>query len=556
MRRLPNAKFSAQTHTLPSWRICVLLFTSIATTFLLPPNVLLAQKVVVQEDMCNSGNTTLVVARVTNAGLRADNWYSEGWFRLEPTQCGSMTREETALFSGFPDAWGFHGYYYFAFFITGRNGTGFVKYKTGRWSNSGINSVDRRFCVDLNAGERGSDETYGHPSRGFERVSRAEDLDNCPDGWVLAPFSIRVDGYPGYPARDMIFELNLKADSLAEVELLTSMKPPGKETVARPRPSPARPRTRTAGPEKTLHELTFRSVSVAGHSCGLTEAGAAFCWGWNRNAQLGDGTRTHRSVPVAVRGGLNFRSVSAGFEYSCGLTEAGAAYCWGDNEGGQLGDATNTDRSVPVAVRGGLTFRSVSAGFNNSCGLTEAGAAYCWGLNARGQLGDGTTTSSRVPVAVRGGLTFRSVSAGFEYSCGVTTEGAAYCWGRNQAGRLGDGTRTHRSVPVAVRGGLTFRSVSTGSANSCALTEAGAAYCWGLNDRGQLGDGTTTSSRVPVAVRGGLTFRSVSAGSANSCALTEAGAAYCWGANENGRLGDGTTTDRSVPVLIHSVFSP
>src|SRR5712692_863116 len=73
--------------------------------------------------------------------------------------------------------------------------------------------------------------------------------------------------------------------------------------------------------------------------------------------------------------------VNAGYEHSCRLTTAGAAYCWGLNLSGQLGNGSTTSSSTPVAVSGGLTFAAVSTGYGHSCGLTTAGSAYCWGAN-------------------------------------------------------------------------------------------------------------------------------------------------------------------------------
>jgi alpha-tubulin suppressor-like RCC1 family protein len=150
--------------------------------------------------------------------------------------------------------------------------------------------------------------------------------------------------------------------------------------------------------------LRFREVHTAGTgSCAVTPGDRAYCWGLNFDGQLGDGTTTDHLTPVPVVGGLLFRQVSVGENiHTCGVTLGNIAYCWGYNGEGALGDGTATSRLRPVRVAGGLRFRHVRAGEGHTCGLTTDYRAYCWGYNGVGALGDGTVVNRLAPVAVAG----------------------------------------------------------------------------------------------------------------------------------------------------------
>lgn len=256
------------------------------------------------------------------------------------------------------------------------------------------------------------------------------------------------------------------------------------------------------------------------HNCGVATTGDAFCWGFDHSGELGDGPVEyfgHGSVRVA--GGLTFSAVDAGAAYTCAVSSAGAAYCWGENRRGQLGDGSTSWKTEPVAVSGGLTFASLSAGGSHTCGITASGALYCWGRDRYGQLGRGASTTetctefvtptssetgqypcSTRPLPVSGGLTFASVSAGDTHTCGISTAGATYCWGDNAYGQFGNGSTNPSSVPEPIAPGFTFTSISAGSNYTCGVTGEGVAYCWGQNHHAQLGDGSYTNRTTPVLV--------------------------------------------------------
>jgi alpha-tubulin suppressor-like RCC1 family protein len=307
-------------------------------------------------------------------------------------------------------------------------------------------------------------------------------------------------------------------------------------------------------PVAVLGGLRFRSLSTGLlHTCGVTIDDRAYCWGLNSDGQLGDGTTIWRSRPVPVGGNVAFRQVSAGQTHTCGKATSDQVYCWGDNGWGKLGDGTTTPRLLPVPVAGARKFRQVSAGYNHSCGVTTTGEAFCWGSNHFAQIGDSSTAvERRRPARVAGGHQFRQLDAGGLHTCAVTTGNRAYCWGYGADGEIGDGKpyRGGRYYPRPVRGGLYFHRVTAGEEHSCGETTTNRAYCWGRNAEGRLADGTTTDRLSPVPVAGGLYFKQVSAGAQHTCGKTPASAAYCWGANDDGQLGDGTTTGRLIPVPV------
>ena len=326
-------------------------------------------------------------------------------------------------------------------------------------------------------------------------------------------------------------------------------------------------------PVQVSATLQFNAIAAGYyHSCAVDTSGQTYCWGHNKYGQLGThspgtdcGTIACSGTPVPVAGGHGFTQLVAGRRHSCGLTGSGAAWCWGYGQNGQLGDGLGTDSPVPVQVAGGLTFTTLAANATSesTCGLTASGEAWCWGRNGAGSLGNGMDHSAaHVPAQVMTSLRFVSISISESTACGVSTEGDAYCWGDNRYGQLGigsagtDGGFAGSNSPVAVQGGEKFIQVVTDGLHSCALQQSGAMFCWGL--RAWMSSVAFNSSRhdniydsLPTRAGGsgnpwydgyltpdpgapwvgttGSPWTAAAVGHGQTCALAASGALDCWG---------------------------
>ncbi len=290
------------------------------------------------------------------------------------------------------------------------------------------------------------------------------------------------------------------------------------------------------------------------HACAITRAqGAVRCWGWNKNGQIGDGTRIDRLVPVAVPGLESAVTViSAGAGHTCAIRN-GAVLCWGSNSFGELGDATLTEHYQPQLVPGRTVgMLGVAAGGAHTCAITPGQGLECWGANESGQLGDTSLVAQQTPVPVfglSGGMI--SIATGDNHTCAVTLYGTVWCWGKNASGQLGLGSTAKRKYPANIHFDDNVLAVAAGGDHTCAITgsirdggDGGELWCWGRNDHGQVGDGTKVDRSSPVKIAGLVDISAVGLGIDHTCAVHRTGAVTCWGRNDAGGLGDGTLTEQ------------
>ncbi len=318
-----------------------------------------------------------------------------------------------------------------------------------------------------------------------------------------------------------------------------------------------------------------RRIAIADEFfCGLTNVGAAWCWGrW-----LGDqaqGFVAEGYWPREIGGGAFFTTISVSTNHACALTAEGQAWCWGENEFGELGNGTIgapfAYSTVASPVQTTVRFTSIHAGQGYTLALATDGRAWAWGRG--GALGDGTTVTRTTPVRVAGNLTFRLIATnlGRWGGLGITTDNVMYEWssststapvaipqqsssfvsrlttleaasglvaGLSAGGELwawtwestGNGIGA-TFTPARLQPSLTFRKFETDGLSALAITTTGTMVGWGYRELGILGNGSSGSTiqTTPVQPSGGRTYVDFAMGGRRAYAIDANGGTYAWG---------------------------
>src|SRR5436309_15725969 len=115
------------------------------------------------------------------------------------------------------------------------------------------------------------------------------------------------------------------------------------------------------------------------------------------------------SVEVPPPVDAPFTALTGGWLHTCGMTTTKHVYCWGWNRDGEIGDGSTADRPYAIQISPSRTFSVVTSGGGHSCAVAAGGAAYCWALHLTGQIGASSTTPRHSPTPAFGSRAFATI---------------------------------------------------------------------------------------------------------------------------------------------------
>jgi alpha-tubulin suppressor-like RCC1 family protein len=254
------------------------------------------------------------------------------------------------------------------------------------------------------------------------------------------------------------------------------------------------------GAVKTFcHIAGGNSQSVA-----IDKNGQAWGWGFNGSGQTGDGSATDRLTPVSVQGQKKtFCKIASGNGVTLSIDNYGRLWAWGFNSNAQIGDGSAIPKRTPTRVCNNRTFCEVKGANNHVLAIEKNGQVWAWGTNTNGQLAQYNITTVLTPVSVAGAVkTFCQISAGLYHCIAIDKNGRAWGWGSNSNGRLGNNSDLpFFNTPVSVYGNKTFCRINRLVDHFAGIDYQGRVWSWGLNTQNQLGTNNfITCILTPVRV--------------------------------------------------------
>jgi alpha-tubulin suppressor-like RCC1 family protein len=257
----------------------------------------------------------------------------------------------------------------------------------------------------------------------------------------------------------------------------------------------------STGPRRVLGTAGTHGLAANGDStCVLDASGDVLCWGRNSDGQLGIGNNStvygvQKVLGLPPGGAIQ---VATGTLHNCALTASNQVWCWGYNHDGMLGDGTiSQGQSTPVRVPEVDGALEVACGGHHTCVRMSDGSVLCFGRNDEGQLGDGTLDSRPQPAPMAGVHSATRLSLREDTTCVLLASGEVTC-----AGTILGNEPSTNAAPTLVGGLANIVELRLGTRHACAIDSSHQLFCWGSDIYGQLGLGSVVWYSDPVQLNG------------------------------------------------------
>jgi len=147
----------------------------------------------------------------------------------------------------------------------------------------------------------------------------------------------------------------------------------------------------------------------------LLPDGTVMVWGGNPAGELGQGysDSNPHCTPIQLSLPAQATQVTAGLMHACALVQGGTAYCWGYNGDGEVGDGSAGTYATPTLVLGLSDVTFITAGYGQTQAVVSGTTVYAWGSN----YSCGQNVYTPTPVAGLPSLFFLAAGFGSQGGC-------------------------------------------------------------------------------------------------------------------------------------------
>jgi len=268
---------------------------------------------------------------------------------------------------------------------------------------------------------------------------------------------------------------------------------------------------------------------------------AVWAFGKDIVADLREGSRADRDVPVQVKPLTGVRALAAG------------SACWVVSSSGQVRSiAWPSDRRPAGAYAMSKLeelreVASVAANDASVLVLKADGSLWAWGANPRGELGIGDARQVAVPAQVAELAGIKQVITRLDHSHALAATGVVWSWGQNELAQLALDDPAEQLKPLKSPGLSDVVCLAASKGAAYAVKRDGSVWAWGADDLDQLGNGAVGQrSATPVRIEGLSDVVALAAYHA-VLALKRDGTVWSWGAGYHGECGNGSAARRTTP---------